>query len=518
MGLLKVSVIVPVYNPGDHVDDCIRTLVHEQSLPRDEYEVIFVDDGSTDETPARLDALAAEHDHVRVEHIPNSGWPGRPRNVGLDMARGEFVYFVDNDDWITPEALERMHAMAVRDDADIVIGKVVGYGPGKLVPKNLFRDGNRSGIRLGEWAPILWLLSPHKLFRRTLIEEQGIRFPEGRRRLEDHLFVMHAYFHARSISVLADYPCYHWMLRDGDVNASVRPFDPAGYYANVREVLDLIDEHTEPGPLRDRIYVRWLRGKVLGRAGGPPFLKWDEEYRRERYDEIRRILLERFGESVDALLPLSWRVRASLVRDDDYEGLTALAAYEAGLGTVARVRSVTREGDDLVLRVDARFARDAVRFVRRDGGLGWAGADGVAFEEDRDASADVDGGDLYVFVRSPVDHIEFAVPVDFTVELEEIEGGALRPVLRGTARFSARTGAAGAPLAAGEWDAFATLTVAGFRATGRLRRRARGEPLRLRVGRDGSVAERHAKLRARLATRWPRAARLARRAQRRAGR
>ena len=106
-----------------------------------------------------------------------------------------------------------MHAMAVRDDADIVIGKVVGYGPGKLIPKTLFVE-NRSGIRLGDWASILWLLSPHKLFRRSMLDEHGIRFPEGRRRLEDHLFVMHAYFHARSISVLADYPCYHWMVRE----------------------------------------------------------------------------------------------------------------------------------------------------------------------------------------------------------------------------------------------------------------------------------------------------------------
>ena len=82
---------------------------------------------------------------MRVEHIPNSGWPGRPRNIGIEIARGEFVYFVDNDDWVGREALERMHAMAVRDEADIVIGKVVGHG--KSVPRNLFRR-NRTGVDL----------------------------------------------------------------------------------------------------------------------------------------------------------------------------------------------------------------------------------------------------------------------------------------------------------------------------------------------------------------------------------
>jgi len=508
--MLKVSVIVPVYNPGANIDDCIRTLVHEQSLPQSEYEVIFVDDGSTDDTPRRLDALAAEHDHVRVEHIPNSGWPGRPRNLGIDMARGDFVYFVDNDDWLMPEALERMHAMAVRDDADVVIAKVVGYGPGKLVPRTLFVE-NRSGLKLGDWGAILWLLSPHKLFRRSLLDENGIRFPEGRRRLEDHPFVMHAYFHARSISVLADYPCYHWMLRDRDVNASSRPFDPAQYYENVRDVLDVIDEHTEPGELRDRLYTRWLRGKLLGRAGGPPFLKWDEDYRRERYEEIRRLTLERFPQTVDALLPLNWRVRAALVRAGDYDGLKAMAAYESGLGTVLRVRDLRREGGDHVLELEARFARDGVRFERRDGGLRWVAAEGVAFDEDRDATPDVEASDLHLFVRAPESKVEFDLPGTWTVELDEGPKG-VRAILRGTARLSPRTAAAGAALPPGEWEAFGRLTVAGFKQTGRLRREAGGDPLVFAVGEDGSAEERRARLPARLATRFPRAARLARRA------
>ena len=494
--MLKVSAIVPVYNPGAHIDDCIRSLVHDQSLPRDEYEVIFVDDGSTDGTGARLDELAAAHPHVRVEHIENSGWSGRPRNVGIGMARGEFVYFVDNDDFIGPEALERMHAMAVRDDADIVIGKVVGYGPGKLVPKTLFVE-NRSGLRLGDWASILWLLSPHKLFRRSMLGEHAIRFPEGRRRLEDHLFVMHAYFHARSISVLADYPCYHWMVRERE-NASLRPFDPAGYYANVREVLDLIDEHTSPGEFRDRLYVRWLRGKVLGRAGGPPFLKWDEEYRRERYEEIRGLTLERFHPGVDALLPLSWRVRASLVRAGDYEGLKALAAYEAALRPVVRVGET--------YSVEARFARDALLFERVDGRLRWIPPPGVTFDEDREAQLD---GDLYVFLRSSENQVEFAQPVRWETELEEVEGG-LRPVLRGEVSIRGDSAAAGTPLPDGSWEGFATVTVAGFKATARLRR-GPGEPLRL-FKKGTELREQRADLSARLATRYPRAARLAKRA------
>jgi glycosyltransferase involved in cell wall biosynthesis len=116
---------VPVFNPGRRIDACIRSL-RDQSLTSSSYEVIFVDDGSTDATPARLDALAVMHENVRVCHIENSGWPGRPRNLGIEMARGDFVYFVDNDDWIGHETLERLHgtvtASPSRTRSSVAIG------------------------------------------------------------------------------------------------------------------------------------------------------------------------------------------------------------------------------------------------------------------------------------------------------------------------------------------------------------------------------------------------------------
>ncbi len=61
-------------------------------------------------------------------HIENSGWPSRPRNLGVDHARGEYVFFADDDDWFADEALERLYACAKANDADIVVGKMAGYG------------------------------------------------------------------------------------------------------------------------------------------------------------------------------------------------------------------------------------------------------------------------------------------------------------------------------------------------------------------------------------------------------
>ena len=84
------------------------------------------------------------------------------------------------------------------------------------------------------------------------------------------------------MAILADYPCYHWVNWEGGTNASYKPPDPAEYFADVREVLDIVDAHTEPGEFRDALYGRWYRGKLLGRLGRNAFLGRDPEHRRRR--------------------------------------------------------------------------------------------------------------------------------------------------------------------------------------------------------------------------------------------
>jgi poly(ribitol-phosphate) beta-N-acetylglucosaminyltransferase len=469
----RVSVIVPVYNPGNHIDDCIRTLL-AQTLP--DVELIFVDDGSTDGTPARLDALAAEHPHVRVEHIPNSGWPGRPRNIGLDMARGDYVYFVDNDDWLGEEALARLHGMAVTDDADIVIGKVVGHG--KSVTRTLFRRNVHSAT----FEPqMLALLTPHKLFRRAFLTENGLRFPEGRRRLEDHHFVVAAYFAARGISIVADYPCYHWVLRDPEVNASFRSFDAEGYFENVREVLDIVEAHTEPGDFRDKLLVHWYRGKMLGRVGGESFLNRVPEGRRELLDAVRELATERFGPQMTATLPLQLRLRSRLLRDGNLDALVHLAEFETSLQAKTRLRRVRGDGTHLVLDLQARLGRQNLH-LRRDGErLLWVLPPSLrgAFDSDElDVTEDIESGHVVAYLRSIDDETEYLLPVRTRIEYEDgPEPGLVRPVLDTTIRVTPTTAAGGAPLPAGQWDVRTGVRLAGFYSVRRVRDRQTDEPV-----------------------------------------
>jgi glycosyltransferase involved in cell wall biosynthesis len=343
---VKVSVIIPVYNTGEDLSECVESVL---SQTMDDYEVIFADDGSGDGTEKRLDELEAEHERVSVIHLPPSGGPGGPRNAGIDAARGDYVYFLDDDDWLGDEALERMHAMALRNDSDIVIGKMVGHG--RRVPRLMFKESRDRADVLRD--ALCGILTPHKMFRRSFLDEHRIRFPEGPVRLEDHRFVLKAYFRAHTISVVADYPCCHWVKRPGSYSRNLP--EPAHYHAVLREVLDIVDQHVEPGPVRDKYYVHWYRGKILKRFGENSFLDAPADYRRAFYDEARRLMAERIGPDVDRLLPARMRARSALLRADAHDELFRLVAAERGIALEAVLDGTRWRGDRLAVRFTARF-------------------------------------------------------------------------------------------------------------------------------------------------------------------
>lgn len=101
---MLVSVITPVYNTAQYLDECIGSIL-SQSMT--DFELLLIDDGSTDGSGAICDRYAEKDKRIRVFHIPNGG-VSAARNLGLDNARGEFVVFVDSDDRITPDHLRQL--------------------------------------------------------------------------------------------------------------------------------------------------------------------------------------------------------------------------------------------------------------------------------------------------------------------------------------------------------------------------------------------------------------------------
>ncbi|MEV6109007.1 glycosyltransferase [Streptomyces sp. NPDC051940] len=451
---IKVSVVVPVYNPGRYIEDCVASLLR-QSLPDDEYEAVFVDDGSTDDTPELLDRLAAEHPNMHVIHQEPSGWSGRPRNVGTDAARGEFVMYVDNDDWLGDEALERMYRYGVENGADIVIGKMAGKG--RPVPRELFRV-NRPHATVAD-APLIDSLTPHKMFRRDFLERTGLRFPEGRRRLEDHVFVAEAYLLAGNVSVLSDYVCYHHVKREDEGNAGFRQIEPVGYFKNLRDALDAVERHTEPGELRDRLFRRWLRVEMVERLRGNRLLKVAEQDRAPLFAEIQTLVNERFGPEVAAPLPFAQRAVAALATAGRLADVEEFARWEAGIKAAGRLTDLRWDQERLRLAFTGELTTDEkpMAFRTEDGQaqldlpLGEEAAAVVAAQS-VDLRAPVDGAAVDLVLRERATSAEFFQPVEVTREQLPLADGSFRLVLHADGTIDPATAANGGPLGRGVWD------------------------------------------------------------------
>jgi poly(ribitol-phosphate) beta-N-acetylglucosaminyltransferase len=409
----KVTVVIAVFDPGEVIAPCIESLLG-QTMPPGDLEVIFVDDGSTDATPAMLDRLADEHEHVHVVHQENSGWPGKPRNVGLDTASGDFVMFMDQDDALGVEAMQRMYDAGARNQADMVIGKVTSdFRP---VPHFVWRNSiEKCTIRDHD---LIHSLTPHKMFRREFLVDSGIRFPEGKRRLEDQLFMVRSYLAARCVSIVADYPCYFYLKRgDGRNSASALP-DPRSYYGYLREILDVIDETVEAGAFRDSLRRRFYRGEMLGRLGYGRLSAGDPDYRADLFAEIRRLALERFPDTVPAGLEAQHRVRAALVREGRLDDLVDFAGRVQQVTATATVEHVQWRDGVLHADVDAGLVLpdgSPVQLVRRDGRyvLDPRLVDGLV--PDEVAEADAAGVTAEVIVYNRDSAVEWFVPAQVQV-------------------------------------------------------------------------------------------------------
>ncbi|MFY0255267.1 glycosyltransferase family 2 protein [Chitinophaga sp. 30R24] len=217
-----VSIIVPVYNLAPYLPHCIASLLQQTYAP---LEIIFVDDASTDDSLQVLTDYQQKHTHIQVHTQPNGG-PGPARNTGLDHASGEFVLFVDGDDWIAPETVEMCMQEALKEAADIVcfgFSKVCKPGNElenikvlqvfEYFPENFSRSDFIESFfsEATHWADKLNTSTCGKLYKRNLLTTHQIRF-----RLpifEDSPFFLEAVYHSRIIRFISG-SYYQYLIRE----------------------------------------------------------------------------------------------------------------------------------------------------------------------------------------------------------------------------------------------------------------------------------------------------------------
>lgn len=211
---VKVSVIVPVYNCQDYLPQCMDSILR-QSLR--EIEVICVDDGSKDDSPAILDYYAKRDDRVTVLHQENR-YAGVARNNGLQQAHGKYVVFWDGDDFFREDALQKLYDQAEADKAEICVCGANRYD--EESNKELLTSVYLKMQYIPEKRPFSHTDMPeyifnfatnvpwNKLFLRSFIEEHGLRFQDIKQ-ANDTCFVMQALYLAKWITVTDCKPIYY---------------------------------------------------------------------------------------------------------------------------------------------------------------------------------------------------------------------------------------------------------------------------------------------------------------------
>ena len=198
MNEIKVSVIIPIYNTEKFLPQCIES-VRNQTLKN--IEIILVDDGSPDSSPLLCDNYAEKDKRIKVIHKQNAGL-GYARNSGLDIAVGEFVIFIDSDDFILPEMLETLYNTAKEYEADEVRSGIIYFKNGKYSERKDVEDiavfSGKEQIKkfvfdlLGpcpkEKKDVKYMMSTCvAIHKRDVIEHYQVRFTSERQTLSEDL-------------------------------------------------------------------------------------------------------------------------------------------------------------------------------------------------------------------------------------------------------------------------------------------------------------------------------------------
>jgi hypothetical protein len=332
-----VTVVIAVYNTMPYLTECLKSVL-EQTIGVDRIEVVAVDDGSTDGGGAELDRWAQRYpNNVKVIHQPNSGGPAGPSNRALEIATGRYVFFLGADDYLGTEALERLVATADELDADIVLGRLVGAN-GRVVNQQVYRQGNRDDITLVDSA-LPWALSNTKLFRRSLIEGLGLRYPEEQRSGSDQPFTMRAVVAARRIAVRADYEFYYAVRRNDSSNITYgTPIE--GFLRDAATLMDTAADVITDPVAREHVLHRhfsWEVAKLLADR----FLAARPDEQARVQEGVRKLADTYLTDAIRANLDVHRRIPISVAQHGTVDDIVAVARHLARQG----LSPVVVEGD-----------------------------------------------------------------------------------------------------------------------------------------------------------------------------
>lgn len=213
---VQISLIIPIYNVEAYIEKCINSVLNQTYKNLD---IILVDDGSTDSSPSICNAFEKKDSRVRVIHKKNGGLSDA-RNTGLEAARGDYVLFIDGDDFIHPNMVELLWREMEHQEADIAVcsflpvseSQSVEFELPAYVPK-LYTNMESLQCLFEESARVLMTVAWNKLYRKSLFDK--IRYPF--QKLHEDEFTTYKLLHLSKRTVLIELPLYYYVQRESSI-------------------------------------------------------------------------------------------------------------------------------------------------------------------------------------------------------------------------------------------------------------------------------------------------------------
>lgn len=265
---VKVSVIVPIYNVEKYIHQCVDSILN-QTLK--EIEVILVDDGSPDRCGEICDEYANQDERVKVIHKENAG-VAAARNSGIAIAQGEWMAFIDSDDWLEPDMFERAYDRGEMHHPDIVFFDGFQNFPDKTKPWNHFQNDfvteEEETIKQLGRAMLYFPMSPYptgiplaapwdKIYKTSFIRENNLHFTEHLKTLDDMVFNMHAFYAAKKVCYLKR-PFYHYRMVPTSITNAYKPNRVELDCITFREIKKFVKEQKD-GKLQQAFYARVIK-------------------------------------------------------------------------------------------------------------------------------------------------------------------------------------------------------------------------------------------------------------------
>ena len=295
---VAVSVIVPVYNVRPYVEKCLGSLLH-QTLPGELLEFIFVDDASTDGSYEVIEQYAAQDKRVHLVRNKKNAGSGEARNLGMALARGEYVGFVDSDDTVDPLFYERLYRKAKAGGYDIVKGTSFSVNTSGAFESRYNQILSRRLARGRKIFEAFHYQHQTAIYRRAILEEHHHDIHFGNySNAQDCMFLLSYGIHAKTIAIKNDAK-YYYLVRDDSASHRMNERFFRGNVESMNDRLDFLEAHLQKGSYRS--YLRTYRRVMIERRNllaSPSSSVTDRAVVSALYDGFNKVI-----NRIDLLLP-----------------------------------------------------------------------------------------------------------------------------------------------------------------------------------------------------------------------